>query len=80
MGQPNQYYSDFGLNHEQVYSENERLKAENYHLRNQLKNKNNQLKGQDKYIGKLERKVKSKNGEEQFYRNGRKRGSNGFKG
>lgn len=80
MGQPNQYYSDFNLNHEQVYAENEKLKSENHQLRKKLSKKRDRIKGQDRYISKLERKVKEKNGDEQHYRNGRKRGSRGFKG
>lgn len=75
MGQP--YYSDFNISHEQVYSDLEKAKSENYHLKKQLKNQRSINKGQKKYIKSLERKLKTKNKNEQHYRNGRKRGKNG---
>lgn len=74
------FYSTFGLNHEDVYLELEKVKAENYHLKRQLSNKNNINRGQSKTIASLEKKLKEVNKNKQHYRNGRKRGANGFNG
>lgn len=78
MGQP--YHSEFNISHEDLYAELERLKSENYHLKRQLKHKNNINGGQSKQIAALEKKLKKLNGNEQHYRNGRKRGARGFNG
>lgn len=78
MGEP--YYSEFGIQHETLYLELEKLKSENFHLKKQLSNKNNINRGQSKTIASLERKLKDKNGNKQHYRNGRKRGAKGFNG
>lgn len=78
MGEP--YYSDFNLNHETLYLELEQLRSENYHLKRQLSNKNDITRGQSKLIASLERKLKKQNGSKQHYRNGQKRGANGFNG
>lgn len=78
MGEP--YYSEFGINHEALYAELERVKSENYHLKRQLSNKNNINRGQSKTIASLEKKLKTVNKNKQHYRNGRKRGANGFNG
>lgn len=78
MGEP--YYSEFNINYEQLYLELERVKSENYHLKRQLSNKQNINRGQSKQIAALEKKLKNKNKNQQYYRNGRKRGSNGFNG
>lgn len=75
-----QYYSEFDLGHEQAYAELERLKSENYHLRRQLQHANNINRGQKKKLTAMEKKLKKANGNQQHYRNGRKRGSNGFNG
>lgn len=74
------YYSDFNINYEEVYSELERLKSENYSLKRQLRNKNSTNKEQRKLINKLTKKLKCYSETRQHYRNGRKRGSNGFNG
>lgn len=78
MGEP--YYSEFNINHEELYLELERVKSENYHLKRQLSHKNNINRGQSKTIAALEKKLKHNNKNKQHYRNGRKRGSNGFNG
>lgn len=74
------YYSDYGINHEKLYLELEQIKSENYHLKRQLRHKNNIIHGQSKLIASLEKKIKDRNKDKQHYRNGRKRGANGFKG
>lgn len=78
MGEP--YYSEFNISHEELYSELERLKSENYHLKRQLSHKQNINRGQSKQIAALEKKLKKENQNKQHYRNGRKRGANGFNG
>lgn len=78
MGEP--YYSEFNINHEELYLELERVKSENYHLKRQLSNKQNINRGQSKQIASLEKKLKANNKNKQHYRNGRKRGANGFNG
>lgn len=79
MGEPERYYSDFDISHEELYARLEQLKAENYHLKRQLRNKNNIEKGHKNTIKVLSKKVKKKRGSK-GYRNGQKRGSNGFNG
>ena len=74
------YYSEFDLNHEEMYAELERLKSENYHLKRQLSHKQNINRGQSKQIAALEKKLKEVNKNEQHYRNGQKRGKHGFNG
>lgn len=74
------YYSEFDLNHEELYAELERLKAENYHLKRQLSHKQNINRGQSKLIASLEKKLKERNIDTQHYRNGQKRGKNGRNG
>jgi regulator of replication initiation timing len=74
------YYSEFNINHEELYAEMERLKSENYHLKRQLSHKQNINRGQSKHIATLEKKLKAVNKSKQHYRNGRKRGANGFNG
>jgi hypothetical protein len=71
------YYSEFDLNHEELYAELERLKAENYHLKRQLSHKQNINRGQSKLIASLEKKLKDRNVDTQHYKNGRKRGGHG---
>jgi multidrug resistance efflux pump len=71
---------EFELNYEELYAELERLRGENYHLKRQLRNKNNRLSGQSKFIASLEKKLKERNKDTQHYKNGRKRGANGFNG
>lgn len=74
------YLSDYNISHEKLYAELKRTEAENYHLKRQLKNLRIADRGRLKYIKKLEKKIKSYDKPEQHYRNGRKRGSNGFNG
>lgn len=61
------------------YVELERLRAENYHLKRQLKHVRDTNRAQKKLIASFEKKLKEQN-KKPHYRNGRKRGANGFNG